>query len=197
MTRLNNHLRDQIVTAALAKSGNTTAIEAVEARRQEWAERVRLAALGDGGAKLEALVKRIEKLEREIPEGYRSGFPLIRTRGYLTLNCAGLTVRVNGWEGTKIAPAAHTLLADDPLVQQFHDICAEEAANSAQKDKVTSSVRAAVNGVTTVAKLLKVWPEAKELLPAYVEEAKVQLPALQVADLNNLVGLPSDSAEVN
>lgn len=191
MTRLNNHLRDQIVTAALAKSGNTAAIAATKTRRQEWAEAVRLSALGDMGAKLEALVKRVEKLEQEIPDDYRSNYSVIRTRGHLTLNCAGLTVRVNEWEGMKVAPEAHTLLAGDPLVQQFHDICAEEITNEAQKDKVEASVSAAVNSVTTVAKLLKLWPEAKELLPAYVEESKVQLPALQVADLNNLVGLPS------
>lgn len=191
MTRLNNHLRDQIVTAALAKSGSTAAIAATKARRQVWADAVRLAALGDMGAKLEALVKRVEKLEQEIPEDYRSGYSVVRTRGHLTLNCAGLTVRVSEWEGMKVAPATHTLLADDPLVQEFHDICAEELANGAQREKVQESVKAAVNSVTTVAKLLKLWPEAKELLPAYVEESKVQLPALRVADLNSLVGLPS------
>lgn len=197
MTRLNSHLRDQIVSAALDKSGNTERQAATRARREAWAEAVRVAALGSMGPKLEALVKRVEKLEKEIPVEYQSGYSVVKTRGYLTLNCAGLTVRVNEWEGSKVAPSTHTLLADDPLVQEFHDICAEETANDAQRDKVKSSVRAAVNSVTTVAKLLKIWPEAKELLPPYVEESKDRLPAVQVADLNALVGLPSEPVEVS
>lgn len=38
--------------------------------------------------------------------------------------------------------------------------------------------------------LLKVWPEAAELMPK--ETKKVQLPAVQTADLNALIGLPSE-----
>ena len=191
MTRLNTTLRDQIVTAAQEKSGNKARREATAERRKAWAEKVRISALGADAEKLEKLSLKFEKLEQEIPERFRSGYSLFSTRGSLNLNCAGLTVRVSEWEGCKVSPGSHTLLAEDPLVQEFHDICAEEKANTESWETVKTNVKAAVYSVTTVAKLLKIWPEAKELLPAYVEESKVQLPALQVADLNALVGLPS------
>ena len=194
MTRLNTHIRDQIVQNAQKKSGNIDRQAATAQRRMNWAEAVRRSALGATVETLEKLQARADKLEKEIPEEYRSGYSLIKTRGYMNLNCAGLTVRVSEWPGSKMAPSSHVLLATDPLVQEFHDICAEEKANTESTEKVRTSVKAAVNSVTTVAKLLKIWPEAKELLPTYVEESKDQLPALQVADLNALVGLPTDEA---
>lgn len=193
MTRLNTHLRDQIISKALDKSGNIARRDMTAKRREAWAEAVRLAALGEDAQKIEAIVAKTEKLAEQLPEDYRSGYSVAKTRGYLTLNCAGITVQVNDWPGRKLAPSTHTLLADSPLVQEFHDICAEEKANAESWEHVKGSVKAAVYSVTTVAKLLKIWPEAKELLPAYVEESKDRLPAIQVADLNALVGLPSDA----
>lgn len=63
------------------------------------------------------------------------------------------------------------------------------------KDKeasIVASVEAVVNSVTTERKLLKVWPEAKELLPKASEIAqKANLPALRIEELNSIVGLPS------
>lgn len=194
MTRLNTHLRDQIISKALDKSGNVARRDATAKRREAWADAVRVDALGEDAQKIEAIVAKTEKLAGQLPEGYRSGYSVAKTRGSLMLNCAGITVRVNEWDGCKLAPSAHTLLADNPLVQEFHDICAEEKANAESWEQVKGSVKAAVYSVTTVAKLLKVWPEAKELLPAYVEEAKDQLPAIQVRDLNALVGLPTEGA---
>lgn len=192
MTRLNTYLRDKIVANAQVKSGNIAKREATAERRKAWAEKVRLSSLGPDAEKLEKLSAQFKKLEKEIPKRFRSGYLPFNTRGSLSLNCAGLHVRVNEWEGSKAAPDSHTLLAGDPLVQEFHDICAEEKANGESWEAVKENVKAAINSVTTVAKLLKIWPEAKELLPAEVEEAKDRLPAIKVADLNALVGLPSE-----
>ncbi|WP_242452188.1 Nmad5 family putative nucleotide modification protein, partial [Providencia rettgeri] len=47
---------------------------------------------------------------------------------------------------------------------------------------------------TTVKRLLTIWPEAKELLPKDVEKASVQLPALKVEKLNEIIGLPTEKA---
>lgn len=69
---------------------------------------------------------------------------------------------------------------------------AEGARLDEQYASVRTAVRAAVNKPTTIKALLAAWPEAKELLPEQLAEAKTQLPAVQVADLNALVGLPSE-----
>ncbi|MFT7963069.1 Nmad5 family putative nucleotide modification protein, partial [Salmonella enterica] len=48
--------------------------------------------------------------------------------------------------------------------------------------------------VTTVKRLIEVWPESKELLPKEADKASTALPALRVEDLNKMIGLPSEAA---
>jgi len=191
MTRLTVNIRNEILAAAQTKSGNRAKLEATSLKRKEWAEQVRMAAIGDNAMELDAIDKKVEKLRASIPDLFRGDGDSIRKRGYLNLNCAGLRVHVNEWDGDKVSPREFTLTADHALVQQFHDILAEEKSNTESWEKVKASVNAATGAVTTVKALLKAWPEAKELLPENIEEAKSQLPAIQVADLNALVGLPS------
>ncbi|MCZ5321574.1 Nmad5 family putative nucleotide modification protein [Escherichia coli] len=42
-----------------------------------------------------------------------------------------------------------------------------------------------MNSVTTVKRLIEVWPESKELLPKEADKASTALPALRVEDLGN------------
>ncbi|ELV4980379.1 hypothetical protein SHB81_000001, partial [Escherichia coli] len=56
------------------------------------------------------------------------------------------------------------------------------------------NVWAALNSVTTVKRLIEVWPESKELLPKEADKASTALPALRVEDLNKMIGLPSEAA---
>lgn len=193
MTRLTKHIREQILANAQTKSGNRAARDATKQKRRDWAESIRLAAIGDRAADLEAIAAKVEKLRLQVPEEYRCSGSVVAHRGHIHVNLAGITLWVNDWDGNKVAPNSAVFTADNPLVQQFHDICAEEKANNDRWDQVKASVNAATGAVTTFKALLKAWPEAKELLPEHVEEAKVQLPAIQVADLNALVGLPSEA----
>lgn len=195
MTRLNNHIRGQILANAQTKSGNRARRDATIQKRKDWDEAVRVAAIGSRAAELDAITAKVEKLRLSVPEEFRGDGSVVKLRGYINVNCAGMALHVGGWEGYKVAPSRYTILAGDPLVQQFHDICAEEKANEESWEKVKASVNAATYAVTTVKALLKAWPECKELLPEHVEEAKSQLPAIQVADLNALVGLPTEAAE--
>lgn len=193
MTRLTKHIREQILANAQTKSGNRAARDATKQKRKDWDEAVRIASLGEHAEILTSLDAKVEKIRQQVPESFRSDDSPIARRGSISVNCAGLALYVNGWEGYKVAPSRFTITADNPLAQQFHDICAEEKANNESWEKVKASVNAATNAVTTVKALLKAWPECKELLPEHVEEAKTQLPAIQVADLNALVGLPSEA----
>jgi hypothetical protein len=84
--------------------------------------------------------------------------------------------------------------ADHPLSIKFSEL-EDEKRNITNKVKdVKSNVTAALNSVTTVKRLLTIWPEAKELLPKDVEKASVQLPALKVEKLNEIIGLPTEKA---
>ena len=51
-------------------------------RSEAWAEAVRLAALGEDAQKIEAIVAKTEKLAEQLPEDYRSGYSVAKTRGY-------------------------------------------------------------------------------------------------------------------
>ena len=194
MTRLTKHIREEILRNAQTKSGNRAAREATAKKRKEWDEAVRLDSLKGHAELLTALEAKVEKIRAHVPEAFRSSGGPIISRGQIRVNCAGLVVYANGWEGEKVAPGTHTIIADNPLAQQFHDICAEEKANTERWEQVKASVNAATYAVTTVKALLKAWPECKELLPEHVEESKSQLLAIQAADLNALVGLPSEQA---
>lgn len=197
MTRLTNVLKEKIVKAALAKSGVTAEIQLATDQRAHWCESVRIEILGgpEAAEKLEAIQVKASKLRDSVPEGMRSDYyKPVETRSYSMVNLAGanLQVKYGTW---KIAPQRATILADNPLVQRFYDIEATKKAADEKSATVSSQVYATLNKFRTVKSLLKSWPEAKELLPEIVPESKSQLPAIQLADLNALVGLPSDEAK--
>ena len=191
MTKMTQYLRDDIVAKACVKAGITKRTSELHNRRSAWAEAIRIDSLGGRGEELERLQARAAKILKDVPEEFRGAGEVVNTRHYLMLNCAGMKVAVSEWEGYKIAKPNHTITADHPLAVEFESIIAEEKALDEERGALTTQVRAVLNRFTTVAKLLKEWPEASELLPSKVAEAKPQLPAVQVADLNKLVGLPS------
>ena len=192
MTKMTQSLRDDIVHKACEKAGIIKRGADLHNRRAAWAEAIRIDSLGGKSEELEKLQARFMKILKDVPEEFRGCGELVYTRSYLMLNCAGMRIRVNEWEGCKPAKREHVITADHPLAVEFEKIIAEEASLEKDRDTLRSQVKAAVAGFTTVAKLLKAWPEARELLPSKMDEAKPQLPAVQVADLNKLVGLPSD-----
>lgn len=201
--RLTNFICDQIVFAAERKAGFHDRDEAIRQRRAAWAEAVRIDALGgkEGEEEIERLQCELKAIYERVPEKVRQSSPGMR-RDYemYHLNVAGLRfdAQFSGYEYdyhparvVRIAPAYHVLLADNPLTAEFHAIHELQQQYNSDLDNLRQSVRAAVKSVTTTEKLLKVWPECAELLPTEVAP-KPQLPALPVADLNAMIGLPSE-----
>ncbi|HNQ98386.1 MAG TPA: Nmad5 family putative nucleotide modification protein [Trueperaceae bacterium] len=60
-------------------------------------------------------------------------------------------------------------------------------------NEATAGIDAALNAVTTVGKLLEVWPEAAPFCGDLTQPA-VQLPAIQTTVLNRMLGLPVQEA---
>lgn len=195
MSRISNALIDKIIDNALAKAGITKALEDWAAARFAWIEQVRLAVNGMTDAQIEAAVAKVKKAYDAIPEHMRDTlYRVAYKRTHLNVNLAGANLQL--WfpndESRFVPNSRQVITADSPLCQQFHD---QETLKKELDDKaitVRAQVRAACKQVTTVKKLLDAWPEVKELLPAELEESKINLPALVVADLNALIGLPSD-----
>lgn len=197
--KLTNAIKQQIVTAAIAKAGIPAEEEELRLRREAWAEAVRVDALGSELAgKIEAVAKQVREAVAVIPEALRSGGVGIVHRKEMYVNVAGVTAYAyfNGHVSGKGVPVSkpaihsHTLLADNPLVEEFYEIDNARIDLIKKTTSIEKSVTAVLANIHSDTKLLKVWPEAAELLPKEIQ--KVQLPAVQTADLNALIGLPSE-----
>lgn len=191
MTRLTTHIRDSVVANVMTKAGLYARGAAVKESRQKWAEEIRLLSLGKHSAEIERVYREAEQLTAKLPEELRGSGDIVRKVGRLRLNLAGRTVLVSEWEG--VLPALPlTLTAESPMVARFDAIVSEEGAIESEGEALRTQVRAVLGSVTTVAKLLSIWPEARELLPTTLAETKPQLPAVQLADLNRMCGLPTE-----
>lgn len=192
MTRLTNALRDTIVKNALAKAGVTKRVDAAEASLQQWGELVRVDLLG-GKEKADDLAtkrQQVQELAKGVDANLRSTSDIFYARKEVSLNMAGVRIKAK-FPAYGISPQSGTILADNPLVQQYYDLRGVQEAVEAEYDNIRAQVHATVYKFGTVKRLLEAWPEAKELLPEVLPESKPQLPMIQVADLNALVGLPS------
>lgn len=193
MTRITKELREMMVTNAVRKAGIFDRLEKLAEARHEFAESARVDALGGpaAAAAITALQAQQRALAASVPECVRAGGELINTSNSIYLNIAGMAYRAS-WIGFRPTPYCHKLMAGHPLVQLFLDIEAQSKALDAEREQLEAQVRAALGSFTTVNKLLAAWPEAAELLPEYSPaKPKATLPAVPVADLNKLIGLPS------
>lgn len=203
-TILTNSIKEQIILNALAKAGIASRKTALRAARVDWAERVRLEAIGGSDVETEVLknLKKIEALISKLPEGLREEGKAIRKAYSLRLNLAGSAVdayfngNYRGYEAGspdfiyKITPTHYTLLADNPLVTEFYGFDTLYKAIKSDEDDIRQNVTAALNKVRSVKRLLEEWPEAKELLPP--DSPSVPLPpAIRRDALNGMIGLPS------
>ncbi|EDM2047188.1 hypothetical protein CKT45_03320 [Salmonella enterica subsp. enterica serovar Muenchen] len=202
---LNKAVKELIVDNALAKAGILQRKKALRAARVDWAERVRLKAIGGPETEAEVLntKKKIAALIAKVPEELRTDNMIIRTRADIYLNLAGSRVcayfngNYTGYESgspehiVKLAPCEYTLLADDPLVTEFYGFDALYREIKSDEADIRQNVTAALDKARTVKRLLEQWPEAKELLPA--EDVAVPLPpAICRESLNEMIGLPSE-----
>lgn len=194
-TRLTNKLRDTIVDNALEKAGITKRVNDCAENLKLWGDEVRVFLLGGAVKAVELDKKRaqVQAIAKGIDPALRSTGDIFSGRSEIHLNMAGVRVRAK-LSKYSIAPSSGTLLADNPLVQTWYDLRAEQEAAEKDHDNIRAQVRATVEKFGSVKRLIEAWPEAKELLPAVLPEKKPQLPALAIADLNKLVGLPSDHA---
>jgi hypothetical protein len=203
MTKLTKAIKEQIIENAVNKSGLIDEHNKIIQRRTEWANNVRLFAIGgvDEEKKLVAINEQYFNMHESVPGNLKGDFRKpVKTDNDIYVNVSGIsfTALFNGQLGYdkseniyKITPNNTVLLADNPLVTEFHEIHNQQEDYENKVVTLRNSVNGVIANITTVKKLLDVWPEAKELLPDDIEKQTVQLPMVQTADLNKLIGLPS------
>lgn len=204
MTRLNNRIKEEIVEKALIKAGIPDKKKLIQEKRGNWAESVRLAAIGgtEVEKKINSINKRFKKTMSEFSEDLIISDSLFRTDYDIYVNVAGcqfyaqFSGEASDWPRKnrifKVAPTKFTLEADDPLAVEFHNIEAEENTLNEEESNIRANVVGALSKVGSVKKLLEMWPEAKELLPSDLSPVKAQLPAVRTEDLNAMIGLPTE-----
>ena len=197
MTRLTNYLRDEITKNAIAKTSFQSEMDALAKERYELAEEIRIESLGgrNRADEIEATVAKIEKLAKLLPEEIVAGTWIRRDYEMYRLNLGGLRANIkfsDCYEDLRICASGVTLTADNPLTVRFNEIINKESDIEGRRNDLALQVRAVLNTCSTVKKLLTVWPEAKELLPDRLEEARPQLPAVQTQELNAAIGLPTE-----
>jgi hypothetical protein len=206
MTRLNKTTREAIVENALKSSGVTTREEALITRRAKLADDVRLFAIGGAEREVELLnqFRKIKDYLNALDENLFSHVGLVgcRRKNCVRSNFAGRssTLYFNGHEDFRypnedkllVTRERVVITADNPLNDEFDAINKEQRIVDDLRLHVASEVRAMVNSVTTIKKLLEIWPESKDLLP---KNEQVQSTALvaDVAKLNTMIGLPKDA----
>ena len=192
MTRLTNTLRLEITNRAALKSGLVAAVAHVENKRFDWAERLRVYLLGgpEKAAYYAKLNADATTLHGSLPQGLAEGYRAVNRERKFYVNLAGANLIVELTRYAEAFDRRQTVTADNPLVQQFYDLEHELAAAQDDLAKLRQQVRATLDSFTTIAALVKAWPEATELVAGLVPAPKYQLPAVPVANLNKLIGLP-------
>lgn len=195
--RLTKDIKTAILNAALKKAGIPDREAAIKNRYAQWAEAVRVRYVTPEAM---ALIDAARAASTAVPEILRN-YSFTSYRDYkITTNVAGQSRDVywngefryaNKPEERRVCPDTRvTLLADDPLTEQLYAIDHDAAALKSEREQLTVSLWAVLDSVTTDKRLVEVWPEAVAFIPAAERAASPQLPALPIADLNKMIGLP-------
>ncbi|CDG21663.1 conserved protein of unknown function [Xenorhabdus poinarii G6] len=200
---LTKDIKSEIVKNALIKAGIFEKDEQLYKDRANWAEKIRIEAIGGENMEqdIQNVLSEIKTLAAKIPEAVRENDMPVRDTYYIAINLAGSRVVAyfNGARARfdnrdcifKITPKGTTLLADNPLVNEFYALEKRYKELEIQRETITHNVEAALLKVRSVKRLLEEWPEAAELLPKSAAKA-APVPAVRREALNTLIGLPTE-----
>jgi hypothetical protein len=196
MTRITNDMRAAIIAKAQEKAGIKAEESALQVRRDKWAEKVRVHAIGGAAAvrKAEALAAKIKDLRSQLPSGLNSNYEAVKTDTDIMVNVGGRRVRAyfQGEPRNRIAPYEVAITAREPLAIEWEAIENDARELLERRDTISAQVGGTLQKFNTVKQLIEAWPEAAELLPPSEPASRTNLPAVPVAALNQLVGLPSE-----
>lgn len=91
-------------------------------------------------------------------------------------------------EAVRVYDAKHPLTARYDAWKKAQDDL------DAEKSKAKSSAEAVLNSVTTVKKLIEVWPEVEQFARPFAVESPSRAIALPIRELNARLGLPPQTA---
>lgn len=204
MTRLTNHIKSEIIKNALVKAGIQEEKTRLRAEKSALANDVRIAALGgaENAKKAEETIAQITTSLKTLQISVSEYIYLCNEDSSdIYPAFAGQRVRLSygvdshGRAILRLTPEKNKCLfsADHELSKRFAQIADKESSIEKKEAEIKANVKAALDSVTTIKKLISVWPEVKEILPEGEQEQQASLPAVKVENLNSLIGLPTES----
>ena len=206
MIKLNKTIKIKMALKAVEINGVDADMLIIRKRRVKLVEDIRLDSLG-GLKNSELLQSKIDEINDMIKDPLiakhfaRNCFtPYDSDNELYGVNLAGMqiTLQFNGDElehqterGERVIKKFGKLksyAAGHRFVEEFLSIEDDNTKLKARKHDLYETVLATLTPYRTVKKLLEEWPESKALLPD--EELSINLPSIQVKDLNCLIGLP-------
>jgi Nucleotide modification associated domain 5 len=196
MTRLTKDSRNKIIENAVSKATHDKC-----SRRDELLNAFKQNVINffndtEDGKEATKIDKEIKKLVKQIPKKYKSGYTYnyVYESSYLYLNIGGMSYDLN--TGYIIIPyntryERLVIPAEHELVNQFNELEKLRGEIEEIKNTVSGTVGGLVHSVTTVKRLIEVWPESVELIPKNIDRPLSNLPAVKIQDLNSMIGIPS------
>ena len=207
--RLTKDVKQIIIQNAVTKSGVYDKFVDLQIKRALLAEELRIIALGgvDKCLGIEQLHSEYLALVAKIPKSIKSNCSLFTDRDHIQAfignDCYQVSFSGNGYKEPtrtskdnvyKISPRTVIIEGGSEFAQQLMDLSHDQKELLSTVDNIRRTVSVTIEPFTTTEKLLKVWPEAIELLPItdpVVQRA--QLPAIRTEQLNAMIGLPTTS----
>lgn len=194
--RLTKAVKETIVNAALKKAGIFERQAIIRKRYADFAESVRRSVVTDEQL---ALIEAAKAASSAVDGKLKGSFRAITDTDVL-LNAGGMRRRF-WWCGAqdrdqridveyRITPYEIILKADSQFMATLSAIDSDADELKNEREHLTASLWATLNSVTTDKKLYEIWPEAVAFVPAAERASSVNLPALPIAELNKMIGLP-------
>ena len=191
--RLTNDVKNTIINNALEKSGYNKELDEYCAELSNLAVEMHEESFG-GHKEMHRKLKIIEKAS-EAFKSIDGRAAYVRVHHNRTVRCE-VGGQIRYFDLPFKAPVVTCTLkipVDHPLAAKLRslDNLFEDLHN--KMVDVVSAVNSVLDTVTTVKKLVTVWPEAEELLPKESQlPTKANLPAIKIENANALIGLPSN-----
>lgn len=193
MSRLTYKIVNAMKDNAVKKAGINEARKALEDRDSMLTEKLRILSLGgeENASRLMGLQAQYEEIASQA-KGYlysQHDYLIDRVRSF-RVNLSGANIIRKLADYNYGVSGNVALESGHPLVVEFYAIEDERKLIDEREAAIRTHIEAATVKITTVKRLLDVWPEAVELLPS-AEQKTATPPAIQVVELNKMIGLPT------
>lgn len=203
-TRLTTHIRDSLMNSLLKRAFKKKGEDLIK-RCADYAQRLYRDAMGSNLAQIAALPEGWFQTDDDIKVQLGAEIKQIRFTGTLAnwslpdiFRNAAITELTDQkwqrfpskWEDSVVKQYP----GDHALVEEFQRLDGEWNELNNEMERAKKVAMAAMNSVSTVKKLIDVWPEVEEFAKHYLEdgERKAILPAIPRDQLNTLLNLPPE-----